>query len=100
MYLVITQKYNNLILQNSLFYYLSKYSNLDTESFDYIDVNKPKKLSPLCVQLMHTIYYKIVKQLKSFKIIIVTLTCFGLHKPSSGNSLPLVTLAKHRQRSS
>jgi len=28
-------------------------------------------LSPLFVQLMHTNYYKIVKQLKSFKIIIV-----------------------------
>jgi len=27
-------------------------------------------LSPLFVQLMHTNYYKIVKQLKSFKIII------------------------------
>jgi len=38
-------------------------------------------LSPLFVQLMHTNYYKIVKQLKSFKIIIVVLTCFGLHKP-------------------
>jgi len=29
--------------------------------------------------------YKIFKQLKSFKIIIVAPTCFGLHKPSSGN---------------
>ena len=38
--------------------------------------------SPLFVQLMHTNYYKIVKQLKSFKIIIVAPTCFGLHKPS------------------
>jgi len=28
-------------------------------------------LSPLFVKLMHTFYYKIVKQLKSFKIIIV-----------------------------
>ena len=40
--------------------------------------------SPLFVQLMNTNYYKIVKQLKSFKIIIVAATCFGLHKPSSG----------------
>jgi len=29
--------------------------------------------------------YKIVKQLNSFKIIIVAPTCFGLHKPSSGS---------------
>jgi len=35
---------------------------------------------------MHTNYYKIVKQLKSFEIIIVAPTCFGLHKPSSGSS--------------
>jgi len=34
---------------------------------------------------MHTNYYKIVKQLKSFKIIIFAPTCFGLHKPSSGS---------------
>jgi len=47
-------------------------------------------LNPLFVQLMHTNYYKIVKQLKSFKIIIVALTCFGLHKPSSGSSLPVL----------
>ena len=38
-------------------------------------------LSPLFVQLKHTNYYKIVKQLKSFKIIIVAPTCIGLHKP-------------------
>ena len=37
---------------------------------------------------MHTNYYKILKQLKSFKIIIVAPTCFGLHKPS-GNSQPV-----------
>jgi len=30
---------------------------------------------------MHKHYYKIVKQLKSFKIIIVAPTCFSLHKP-------------------
>jgi len=41
---------------------------------------------------MHTNYYKIVKLLKSFKIIIVAPTCFGLHKPSSGSSQPV-----HRQ---
>jgi len=34
---------------------------------------------------MHTNYYKVVKQLKSFKTIIFTLACFGLHKPSSGS---------------
>jgi hypothetical protein len=38
-------------------------------------------LSPLFVQLMHTNYYKIVKTLKSFKIVINAATCFGLHKP-------------------
>ena len=36
---------------------------------------------------MHTNYYKIVKQLKSFKIIVVAPTCFGLHKPSSESAL-------------
>jgi len=45
-------------------------------------------LSPLFVQLMHTNYYKIVKLLKSFKIMIITPTCFGLHEPSSGSSQP------------
>jgi len=73
------------------------------------------------VKLTHTNYYKIVKQLKSFKIIIVAPTCFGLHKPSSALSLcfakvtmltsvtnsnndiyvtavNIVTLAKHRLR--
>jgi len=44
--------------------------------------------SPLFVQLMHRNYYKIFKRLKSFKIIIVAPTCFGLHKPSSGSSQP------------
>jgi len=39
---------------------------------------------------MHINYYKIVKQLKSFKIIIFAPTCFGLHKPSSGSSLGIV----------
>ena len=42
-------------------------------------------LIPLFAQLMHTNYYKIIKQLKSFKIIILAPTCFGLHKPSSGS---------------
>ena len=53
-----------------------------------------KLLILLYVQLMHKNYYKIVKQLKSLKIIIVAPTCFGLHKPSSGSSqsvLPKVT---------
>jgi len=35
---------------------------------------------------MHTNCYKIVKVLKSLKIIIVAPICFGLHKPSSGSS--------------
>jgi hypothetical protein len=39
---------------------------------------------------MHTNYYKIVKQFKSFKIIIVAPTYFGLHKPSSGSSQPVL----------
>ena len=47
-------------------------------------------LSPLFVQLMRKNYYKIVKQLKSFKIVIVAPTCFGLHKPSSGSSQPVL----------
>ena len=43
-------------------------------------------LRSLFVQLMNTNYYKIIKQLKSFKIIIVAPACFGLHKSSSGSS--------------
>jgi len=39
---------------------------------------------------MHTNYYKIFKMLKSFKIIIVAPTCFGLHIPSSGSSQPVL----------
>ena len=39
---------------------------------------------------MHTNYYKIVKLLKSFKFIIDDPTCFGLHKPSSGRSQPVL----------
>ena len=35
---------------------------------------------------MHTNYYKIVKELKSFKILLFAPICFGLHKPSSENS--------------
>ena len=35
-------------------------------------------LSPLFVQLMHTNYYKIVKLLKSFKIMIVVPTFFDV----------------------
>ena len=50
-------------------------------------------LSPLFVQLMDTNYYKIVKELKSFKIIIVAPTCFGLHKPSSGSFQPVLRLS-------
>ena len=40
----------------------------------------------LFVQLRHTNYYKIVKQLKSFIIMIVAPTCFGLHEQSTGSS--------------
>jgi len=47
-------------------------------------------LSSVFVQLMHTNYYKLVKRLKSFKIIIVAPKCFGLHKPSSGSSQPVL----------
>jgi len=39
---------------------------------------------------MHTNYYKTVKQLKSFKIITVAPTYFGLRKPSSGSSQPVL----------
>ena len=35
-------------------------------------------------------YYIIVKLLKSFKIIIVAPTFFGLHNPSSGSSQPVL----------
>ena len=48
------------------------------------------KLSSLFVQLTHTNYYKIVNQLKSFKIIIVAQTCFSLHKPSPSSSQPVL----------
>jgi len=41
-------------------------------------LNFSMTLSTLFVQLMHTI---LIKLLKSFKIIIVAPTCFGLHKP-------------------
>ena len=34
--------------------------------------------------------YKIMKGLKSFKFITVAPTCFGLHKPSSGSSHPVL----------
>jgi len=47
-------------------------------------------IRPLFVQVMHTNYYKIIKQLKSFKIIIVASTCFGLHEPSSGSAQPVL----------
>ena len=47
-------------------------------------------LSSLFVQLMHTIVIKIIKMLKSFKIIIVAPSCFGLHKPSSASSHPVL----------
>ena len=39
---------------------------------------------------MHTNYYTIVKLWKSFKIIIVAPTCFGLLKPSSASSQPVL----------
>jgi len=51
-----------------------------------------KKYQVLCLsQLIHTNhYYKIVKELESFKIIIVAPTRFGLHKPSTGSSQPVL----------
>jgi len=58
---------------------------MDLESLNIIFIVAPCMLivlSPLFVQLMHTNHYKIVKQLKSFKITIVAPTCFGLHKSS------------------
>jgi len=55
-------------------------------------------LIPLFVQLMHTNYNKIVKQLTSFKIITVAPTCFGLHKPSSGSSQPVSLKLQSAQR--
>ena len=39
---------------------------------------------------MHTNYYKTVKLLKSFKIVTVAPKFFGLHKPSSGSSQPVL----------
>jgi hypothetical protein len=42
------------------------------------------------VQIMRTNSYKTVKLLESFKIIIVAPTCFGLHKPSSRSSQPVL----------
>jgi hypothetical protein len=39
---------------------------------------------------MHTNYCKAVEQLRSFKIIIVAPTCFGLHRPSSGSPQPVL----------
>jgi len=39
---------------------------------------------------MHANYYKIVTQLKSFKITILAPTCFGLHKPPSWSSRPVL----------
>ena len=52
--------------------------------------SRAKGLSPLFVQLMYTNYYKTVKQLKSFKIITVAPTHFGLHKRSLGRSQPVL----------
>ena len=37
-----------------------------------------------------TNYHEIVKQLEAFKIITVAPTCFGLHKPTSGSSQPVL----------
>jgi len=47
-------------------------------------------LTPLFVQPMHTNYFKIIKQLKSSKIVIVVSKCFGSHKPSSESSQPVL----------
>ena len=52
--------------------------------------NSHQPLTPLFVRLTHANYYKIVKHSKSFKIITTAPTCFGLHKPSSGSSQPVL----------
>jgi len=46
--------------------------------------------SPLFVPVMYRNYYKIVKLLKSFKIVTVAPTYFGFRKPSSGGSQPVL----------
>ena len=46
--------------------------------------------NPVLVQQMHTVCFKIVKLLKTFKTIIIALACFGLHKPSSGSLQPVL----------
>ena len=43
----------------------------------------------ICPINAHTNYSKIVELLKTFKITLAP-TCFGLHKPSSGNSQSLL----------
>jgi len=50
-----------------------------------VHANIPFIKSFICPTNAHN-SYKIVKLLKSFKIIIVAPACFGLHKPSSGSS--------------
>jgi hypothetical protein len=50
--------------------YYSRISEIFTIIFKFLE-NKLLLLSPLFVQLTHTNYYKIVKQLESFKITIV-----------------------------
>jgi len=47
----------------------------------HFDTNK----SLTCPTNAQTNYLKIVKLLKTFKIITLAATCFGLHKPSSGS---------------
>jgi hypothetical protein len=67
--------------------YLSNYQDTYNEHLRSCTVHVDNSLF---VQLVHTNYYKIVKLLKSFKIITVATPCFGLHKPSSGSSQPML----------
>ena len=67
-----------------IFFYINNYVNLRSCAAN-VDSTK----SFIC-QLMHKNYYKIVKELKSFKFIIDAATCFDLHKPSSGRSQPVL----------
>ena len=76
---------NPIISFRKMHEYVSRISKIFTILCKFLE-NKLILLSPLFVQLVHTNYYKIVKQLKSFKIIIFAPTYFGLHKPSSGSN--------------
>jgi len=67
-------------------------------SFSTTVIRGPYLLTPWCRVLLekltlfaqHTDYYKVVKQLKSFKIVILAPTCFSLQNPTSGISQPVL----------